>query len=171
MSNPEADERRRRFKARLELHKRRHEITLDVTRREHVEWDALAVDLVFARPPNADELRQLEEFVIGWHRVGVYGGFEGIVHDAELEQPQLDSPEPTLRIILDLGSAPQLALDVFLRGLRGLKVSAVPIDSVVLGWGEDESRMRESCCSYGASPSRRESKALDVKIPYLDWMV
>jgi hypothetical protein len=138
VSNPDQDEPRRRFKERLELHKRRHEIALDIRRKEHVEWDALAVELVFARPPNADDLRQVEEFVIGWHRVGVYGGFEGVVHDAQLEQPQLDSPPPTLRVILDLGSAPQLALDAFLRGLRGLKASAVPIDSVILGWGEDE---------------------------------
>jgi hypothetical protein len=138
VSSPDADERRRKFAERLELHKRRQEIELEVTRKEHIEWDSLPVELVFARVPDQDDLRQVEEFVVGWHRVGVYGGFGGVVHDALLEEPQLDSRPATLRVILDLGSAPQLALDAFLRGLRGLKASAVPIGSVRLGWGEDE---------------------------------
>jgi hypothetical protein len=132
------DQRRRKFAERLELHKRRHEISLDIERTERVEWDALLVTIVFARPPDADDLRELEEFVAGWHRVGVYGGFEGVVHDAEIEEVRLGGSHPTLRVILDLGSASQLALDAFLRGLRGLKVAAVPIDRVVLGWGERE---------------------------------
>lgn len=138
MSSRDFDESRRLFRERLELHRRRHEITLDVERTDYVTWDALPVRIFFFREPTSENLSELEEFAVGWQRVGVAGGFEGMVHNAKVKELRSEGSQPMLEIVLDLGSAPELALDVFLRGLRGLKTFGIPIDHVVLGWNEGE---------------------------------
>ena len=88
---------------------------------------------------NDKALAALDEFILAWHRVGSLGGFEGTVHDALVKGVGRSADgKKVFEVVLDLGSAPELALDVFLRGLKGVKiVDGLDIDYVVLGWDED----------------------------------
>jgi CMP-N-acetylneuraminic acid synthetase len=137
-SDTEEARARERLRRRLALNKRRHEVTLDVSRTEQCAWDSMKVRIYFSKEPSSRDVKALERFIAAWQDVGVHGGYEGVVHDGWLEGLKVENGEHVASVILDLGSAPQLALDALLRGLRGLKISGSPIDRVLLGFSEDE---------------------------------
>jgi hypothetical protein len=135
-----ADEKREQFRKRLERHRRARsgDFVLPVSRNGHAPWDSLAVRIYFAGEPSGEQLERLGEYVAAFHLVGVRGAFGGYVHLAELCEQSSEGDEPLAQVMLDLGSAPQPALDGFLRGLTSLWVDGLPIDRVVLGWTEEE---------------------------------
>jgi hypothetical protein len=72
---------------------------------------------------NDKALAALDQFILAWHQVRSLGGFEGTVHDASIRGVTRSADgKNVFEVVLDIGSAPELALDVFLRGLRGLKI-------------------------------------------------
>jgi hypothetical protein len=139
MADTPDDISREEFRARLDRHRRRDQIALDIRRTENVEWEAMKVQLHLASLSDK-ALAALDQFILAWHRVGSLGGFEGTVHDATIKGiARSADAKKVFEVVLDLGSAPKLALDVFLRGLKGLKiVDGLDIDYVVLGWDEDD---------------------------------
>lgn len=133
LSRHDEDEAREAFRTRLERHRRRHENDVEVEWRLDAPLDSLAVEIVFLCTPSAKHLAELEEFIVSWHRIGVLGGFEGTVHNAKLAGLKADDPT-RYEAMLDVGTAPEAAVEVFLRGLRGLKAGGLDIERVVLGW-------------------------------------
>jgi hypothetical protein len=121
-----------------ELHPRRNQITLEIEQTDDWDLSGVPARIYFTERPTKDDLAELEEVVVGWHRVGVRGGFEGMVHDAKIRPLVIEDDKPMVLVVLDVGSAPRAALDVFLRALRGLKRIGVPIDRVLLSWREEE---------------------------------
>jgi hypothetical protein len=141
------DSKRERFRERLERHRRRDQIALEVVRNEDgIFFDSLVVRIHLSRT-DVDVVEALESYVDAWQRVGTRGGyvgeldggFQGVVHDALIKGLQAAADGTTeFEVVLDLGSAGQPALDVFLRGLRGLKIHIGAIERVTLGWTDSE---------------------------------
>ncbi len=110
---------------------------MDLTWTDTVEFDALPIRVYFVRSPSQADILALDELIVGWHRVGVCGGFEGTVHDAQLNGVRREDATSVYEAVLDVGSAPRLAVDVFVRALEGLG-RHIEADRAELGWREGE---------------------------------
>jgi hypothetical protein len=132
------DDARREFAERLEGHRRRHEIELDVEWLEESHTDSLPLRLYLTASPSTRLVEELDEFLIARHRVGVLGGFAGVVHDLRLTGLVREEGQLVYCGMLDLGSAERTAIDVLVRGLRGLKIWGLPVSKAVFGWTAEE---------------------------------
>jgi hypothetical protein len=125
---------RKEYRERLARHRARDSIQLDVEWTEHAPLESLRVRLFLAENPREQIAAELDDIFISWHRLGVLGGFEGMVHDVRLLGIVKDADQLYFEAMVDVGSAPRSALDVLLRAIRGLKVEGLPVDRVVFGW-------------------------------------
>jgi hypothetical protein len=93
--------------------------------------------ILFDRVPAESELEEVRFFLMNWRGVAGAGGFGGRIHDMRYLEEACANPDD-FKIMLDMGSAEQQAVDVLLRGLIGIKqLAGVPISQIILGWPDE----------------------------------
>jgi hypothetical protein len=114
-----------------------NETQLNVVLLEIVELDSLRFIVELSRPLTEKEVSDLDDVLVGWHRVGVYGGFGGRVHNVRRDLEHY-SGERVVEFVVDAGSAPWESVETLIRCLDGLRRSGLPLQRALIGWRAGE---------------------------------
>lgn len=103
---------------------------LKIIRTPLAEWENMAITLYLGKPMELPILKELDELVTSWYKLGFYGAFGGYLHDIS----ELWNEASEIGFTVDMGSTKEAALEVLIRGIQGFaKEASMHIETMVIG--------------------------------------